>query len=601
MHMSSRGSSWFDNLLTCTVVVITGLTLQEEAFNTERHHSFWSNDQRLRHSKISFVSAGPTDPTIEPFEDPESAMAEMTLDSPPSEGMIIEVEIEDVEIQEEAEERHDEYQPTNPLSEDSDLFFIDTVGDALPSTGLPTPETRLRAASPTPSNSSEEVILFQGRNQDKDRVSKPIKAPRVLADPIGAKIAVNKASGLEVLDAATGSEAVSSKFLEESAGSSPGEFEAILPKRRGKRGRPGRSDIHQEEEDALIADYIANTEGGEDTQGWDTYGRFHQRALGLDGDDGGDEDTESPTDHLDLPKSPLRDGWNRSYICDFDDLSTSDGVMGEIQVILSKRDRSCGVQYLVVWEGHSVDEARWVPATTLTTADALLRINDFEEEEKLVAGYQGNGDEDSTDSEDTDTDDALDEEDEEDLWVRKVDRLTDEQIARLLAKQEELGMGSGELLLLDDAVDADDDDDLPRPSTHYNPFMLSSHKSKTKDRGAKRPRNDFPAASALADAYDGFDVMDFERPSLKKKPKGRRGKLPFDLSDSELEASLQASYENDRVKKKERKLQREALRAEGLLGSKNGKPKLKDKYREGMGIGAVKDEIKAFLISNNTT
>ena len=585
-------------MLTRTVVAITGLTLQEEAFNTERHHSFWSNDQRLRHSKISFVSAGPTDPTIEPPEDPESAMAEMTLDSPPSEEMIIEVEVEEVEMQEEAEQHHEEDQPANLSPEHSDLFFIDTVGDALPSTGLPTPETRVRSPSPTPSNSSEEVILFQGRNQDKDRAAKPSKAPRVLADPIEDKITANRSYKLEVLEAATSSEAVSSKFPKESAGSSPGEFEAILPKRRTKRTRRGRSNIDQEEEDALIADYIANTEGGEDTQGWGTYGRFHQRVLGLGEDDGGPEDTESPAEQLDLPKSPLRDGWDRSYVCDFDDLSTSDGVMGEVQVIISKRDRSGGVQYLVVWEGQSVDEARWVPATTLTTANALLRIDDFEEEEKLVAEYQGNEDEDSSDSEDTDTDDALDEEDDEDLWEKKVDRLTDEQIARLLAKQEELGMGSNELLLLDDA---DGDDDLPRPSTHYNPFMLPSRKSGTKGPGAKRPRGDFPAASALADAYDGFDVMDFERPSLKKKPKGRRGKLPFDLSDSELEATMQVTFANDRAKKKERKQQREALRAEGLLGSKNGKPNLKDKYREGMGIGAVKDEIKAFLISDNTT
>jgi hypothetical protein len=95
--------------------------------------------------------------------------------------------------------------------------------------------------------------------------------------------------------------------------------------------------------------------------------------------------------------------------------------------------------------------------------------------------------------------------------------------------------------------------------------------------------------------------MDFDRPSLKKKPKGRKGKLEFDLSDSELEASMQMAWDNDRVKKTERKQEREEMRAQGLLGNKNGKADLKQKYKEGMGIHAVKEEIKAFLMGSDTT
>lgn len=53
--------------------------------------------------------------------------------------------------------------------------------------------------------------------------------------------------------------------------------------------------------------------------------------------------------------------------------------------------------------------------------------------------------------------------------------------------------------------------------------------------------------------------------------------------------------------KKERKSEREDLRARGLLGQKDNKPNLKAKYKEGMGIDAVKDEIKGFLISGNST
>ena len=179
--------------------------------------------------------------------------------------------------------------------------------------------------------------------------------------------------------------------------------------------------------------------------------------------------------------------------------------------------------------------------------------------------------------------------------------MSDEQIARLLAKQEELGMGSAELLLFDEEADVDEDEDLAFPRTSFSPIMFPSKNKQRRGAGTQRARGDFPPASLLADAYDGFDVMDFDRPSLKKKPKGRRGKLEFDLSDSELEASMQIAWDNDRVKKKERKQEREELRAQGLLGTKNGKPDLKQKYKEGMGIHAVKEEIKAFLMGSDTT
>jgi hypothetical protein len=64
---------------------------------------------------------------------------------------------------------------------------------------------------------------------------------------------------------------------------------------------------------------------------------------------------------------------------------------------------------------------------------------------------------------------------------------------------------------------------------------------------------------------------------------------------------MQAAWENDRVKKKERKQERERLRAQGLLGSNNGKVDLKQKYKEGMNMEAIKNEIKRFLISSDTT
>ncbi|EHL00036.1 putative protein SQS1 [Glarea lozoyensis 74030] len=301
-------------------------------------------------------------------------------------------------------------------------------------------------------------------------------------------------------------------------------------------------------------------------------------------------------------------GWNTDDMQDFEGVSTSDGEEGEVRQILSKRDRKRGVSYLVIYCGQTFDDAKWVTDSKLKGKKELRLIAEFEAEERLLEGFIREAErmQNSDDSSDEDLDDDSDSDgdDEELLLQKKMERMSDEQIARLLAKQEELGMGSNELLLFDAEADEEDDDEEDidfgfsafTSSAGKGPIMKGSKKP-----GAKRPRGGFPPATALANAYDGFDVMDFERPSLKKKPKGRKGKLPVDISDSELEDSMNTAWENDRLKKKERKQEREELRAQGLLGSKNGKVDLKAKYKEGMGIEAVKEAIRIFLMNGRDT
>jgi hypothetical protein len=573
-----------------------GFTLQEEARNTERHHSFWDSDQRLRHTKVNFVSAGPLDPTK--AEDPEAALADMTLDSPGQEDETIEV------YEEEAEDLQAEEEPSGPPSpKEEQAFVVDTQGSEPVTTGLAPPQ--LRTVSPTPSNSSEEVILFAGRDQQGRALSRAPQPSRKPADPIDAKIRIvedkihYQEELLEKVLQQTDGAASSSKSAKDSTESLSADFTAVSPKpaSRKRRGRRSQRNGQNEEEEALIADYIANIDAEEGL-----YSFHNRRELGGTDDDVWQDETEASSgEAVRGTKKPFHSSWEPSDICDFDDLSTSDGVMGDVQAILSKRERVAGIQYLVVWEGQTVDEARWVPVTTLTSVNALTLIEAFEAEEKLVAEFI-NDEEDTSDTDDMeiDKDEDEDEDDEAGLVQRKIERMSDEKIARLLAKQEELGMGSAELMLFDDEAD-DGDEDVALPKNSFSPIMLTSKKKLSKGRGAKRPRGEFPAATALADAYDGFDVMDFDRPSLKKKPKGRKGKMAFDLSDSDLEASMQMAWENDRAKKKERKQDREELRAQGLLGRKNGKPDLKQKYKEGMGIHAVKEEIKNFLMGDNTT
>lgn len=575
---------------------ITGFTLQDEARNTERHQSFWNTDQRLRDTQVTFVSAGTLDST-KPKET-EDALAEMTLDSPDDADRIevFEEEDDDEEAVREKDIAFDQesVQPQHNSSLENSNFeyVIDVHGSKPIQTGMPPP--KLRSVSPVPSNSSEEIILFGGRDRQGRGISRVSDSPRIVTDPIEQKLR-------KVEDEIHKQEELLEEVLRHKTTSPSTSIPVDTPQVRSRhqsRGRRTRTHPEDSEADALMADYIANIDKDDEL-----HNSFAQRELGGTEDEIWQDTEASSGEPVKKTQSMFQDGWDRDNFCDFDDLSTSDGVMGDVQQILSKRDRPSGAQYLVVWQEQTVSDARWVPTTTLTSVNALAHIETFETEEKLVAEFVGEGEDDSSDSDEVDIDDDIDTDDEdvdnEDLLQRKIDRMSDEKIAKLLAKQEELGMGSSQLMLFDD--DDGDDDDVPTFSNTFNPILLSSNKAPGRSRGSKRPKGEFPSATMMADAYDGFDVMDFNRPSLKKKPKGRKGKLILDVSDSELEASMEMAWENDRLKKKERKQEREELRAQGLLGSKNGKPDLKQKYKEGMGIHAVREEIKQFLMGDNTT
>ncbi|OQE37201.1 hypothetical protein PENCOP_c010G02077 [Penicillium coprophilum] len=121
-------------------------------------------------------------------------------------------------------------------------------------------------------------------------------------------------------------------------------------------------------------------------------------------------------------------------------------------------------------------------------------------------------------------------------------------------------------------------------------------------KGSRRGKPSFPSASALADAlesdpYFGFDIMDFDRPSLRNKSKGKQSILDPILSDSEFEIELQEAWQNDRTKKRLRKMEREELRAQGLLGRKAGNPDLKVKYPKEMNMEEFMTELRSFLMS----
>ena len=205
-------------------------------------------------------------------------------------------------------------------------------------------------------------------------------------------------------------------------------------------------------------------------------------------------------------------------------------------------------------------------------------------------------------------------EDEEDLRQRRIDAMTDEQIARLYAKQAELGIEGDELVIDDGAyVSMDDLDGLGDldearaglAALANGGFGRTPNKHGMRRRGGRKGDMSFPDASALADTVEqygehGFEIMDFERPSLRPTKKGRKGKLPPELealSDDELREDMRDRWDNDRAKKRAKKVEREELRAQGLLGSagRDGKADLSQKYLEGMTVAQIHEELRIFL------
>ncbi|KAI2779309.1 hypothetical protein F4815DRAFT_189163 [Daldinia loculata] len=163
----------------------------------------------------------------------------------------------------------------------------------------------------------------------------------------------------------------------------------------------------------------------------------------------------------------------------------------------------------------------------------------------------------------------------------------DERIARMLAKQEELGISGDDVLLFDG--EASDE------------WMTSQAAPRRKRKGDSKKakmiqkQGQFPSATQMADAFDELDLMDWHRPSLNNFKKS----LPtFDLSDSELEEAMRLTHQRDRLKKAEKKRAREELRSQGLLGKNVNPNDLRIKYIGGMSLDDLANELEAFLLGS---
>ncbi|KAI4691718.1 hypothetical protein J4E81_007245 [Alternaria sp. BMP 2799] len=343
--------------------------------------------------------------------------------------------------------------------------------------------------------------------------------------------------------------------------------------------------------DAAINDYMQNMEEFGLTEDMMASSGFARREMDLDA--GSHNDWESASGSEDGGNEDAGDGteeWDSDMLQDFDDMDTASDVADKVIRILSKRMRKSGLQYLCVYEDSIIDEARWISPTHLKSGDEKLLIKAFEaeaheREQQMLS---------SSDSED-DSEDEDDEDEEAEDW-------DDETIAKVLQKQEELGLGGDEVMLY--GGDEYFGGSGPSKNYSYGGYGRSNKKGKGRGRGKREPT--FPSASAMVaalemDPYGGFDIMDTERPSLKPKKKGRRGQPPPELDDSDLNEQLQSAWANDRAKKRVKKAEREELRQQGLLGRKGKGPNLKVKYQGGLDMEDIVEELREFLLGDMQT
>lgn len=591
------------------------VSLRDEAQITQSR--FTHADKTLRASHIAFVSAGTSsgEDLAQPIDTPKRSPSEASLSqsvpvAPPTESMepigpsistlrpgnsssYTSVDFSSRDNM----ASHLSQSPPNDCLLANDTFFVDVEGASnLVGTNNPRVTVR-RSPSPADSISSEEVILFAGRTGLHSQNASPRKDPILISEPVPhGQGPHNVTHGQPVIHPARAfiqsrpNPSLPRSRSQRQRSSLNGESNAGLVSNNSKRARESMTERH-----AILADYVANIDSDDKIEGGASESQLWQRQLDTMNTD--IWQAESDTSYSVT--------WDAHDMEAFEDLSTSNELLTEVNRILSKRERPSGIQYLVVPDGYTIDDARWMPVTLLHGATAQEKIRLYEIELLQLEEQFTTGGSDSEDNDDEvlarhlekDSDDVAD---ERDFFNRISEQMTDEQLARMLSKQEDFNLGSHDLLLYNGAEHYFSHDKGVQLSSDGRAFGPSS-KSKRKEKS--RLSNRFPSASLMADVleqdpYNGFDIMDQDRPSLRKKVKGRKGKFPLELSDSEIEKALQSQWENDRGKKRMRQQEREEMRVQGLLG-RNGKLNINAKYPMGMPLADIKDAVRVFLDSTD--
>jgi hypothetical protein len=530
------------------------MTLRDQAIYTGQH-DHWTPGTRLRHNQVNFVKSMAVLASNEEAEEGTHISPLVITPDTYEKGALLSSSLRKDHLEEDG-------------SGDSGLFVIDATSPVR--TGPPDP--MIRSTSPTPSNSSEEVIVFKGRNTIRSQDETKIEASVGPVPAASTEKSVAHASLLTAQSFPLRPRDVSLSRPDQH----DGPISVSRSHDRPKQGYPGEDEA-SDVDDEVAADYMANVK---------EY-------------DSSEEDPESY--FKPIPNNPAQSSgfaWSSDDLRDLGDLSTSSEMVTSVGRIYSKRKRPTGVQYLVVGKGLTPEDARWIQSELLTSVEAVEQIRVFEKNENQIPIYQDKSDSSSPSDLEGVKDQTFSDEDQ-DIFERVTEAMTDEQMAARLAKQEELGLDSDKVMLFNG------DDDLGGvESTQDGVEETFIFKSQYNLRSSqKRASKGFPNATAFADSltggdpYGDFDILDRDRPSLTTKARKKLAKVELELSDTELEANLKSARAKDREKKKSKKQEREDQRLMGLLGRGSDK-RAREEYLKGPPLTEIKVEIRDFCMSN---
>ncbi|KAF7540464.1 hypothetical protein G7054_g1368 [Neopestalotiopsis clavispora] len=519
-----------------------GHTLADEARTTsKRPRGFFGQDAKLRHRPVVFVKGGFMDPmkelNIPQMEVPAEAKQDGT---PVEEHTMPPIPVEEADAASPNQEAEEEPSPglpdalaeldtgNSPLPE---LFVIDTTGDkSLRAKTLYKAPILPRPESDHDSDSSEEVILFRGRDPTLRSAAHSHRAspkPEAVKDSIELR---EIDAQIRIVEKTITHDTINQATIVESA-------------------RTVDTDILQREEEPVIHDDVVASEP-EPSQ---------LDAL------------------LDVTVSDEEAALVADYIANMKDDDSE-------------------------FEGEDDDEADAHPGLGSHAFHLLRDLGGSDSD----AVPKPNAEEDSDEDESNDEEGGEGEEGEANADSetsaarrRKVER-EDERLARMLAKQEELGFGGDDLILYDDVGEEEDDDGgdwqiAPRTT----PRSKKKKKSSTKQAKIFQKKGQYPSATAMAEAFDDLDLMDWHRAALNNvEQAAKRASRPPEHSDSELEEAMNMAWKKDRLKKAEKKKQREALRAQGLLGKNVNPDDLRTKYQVGMSRDELVLELEQFVIGS---
>jgi hypothetical protein len=599
-------------------------SLRNEARNTDRHGD-WFNT-RLRDNKIAFVSAGNLVREEEPTVDSENFPIQSIEQDFQNETNTIENKT--------SEERSDKENTSDavivqPIGSgnsrlnntiDEQVKQLEISGESAESDQSSTQQRKTSISSAN----SDDVIVFAGRKglnpMAKSFCSKPkATAPAAPASAIPTETPKQAQTPTkQTFDDPSWTVGAAGWGPERSLSKREA---ATLSRSKSKtlNQKDTRKQREADEEEAILRDYIehmAVDEDDEEDESEDVHTRKskphrkNETFRFFDGAGGENEKVQTTASKGKMPAGVLNNVvWDSDDLEDFDGISTTDEDVAEVNQILHQRRRPTGLQYLITAAGMGTEDAKWVPAEKMTSGTAREELRIWQEI-RAIEWRESDDLDDSDESTDSDEQEALNdladhigsEDDENARILERTNNMTDSQIARALQKQEDLGLGGDEIVLFDGQEPDTGADEVMR-GDDYIPFSIQAHTSnRGRTKKNRRAKDNFPSATAFADVldeepYGAFDIMDFERPSLKPKKKGRKGELPIELQeDNEWETELKRQWQTDRQKKSTRKQEREEARIAGLLGAASSRANLLMKYAvSGMDATQVKTEVRIFL------